>query len=403
MGTKQKTVIVTGASQGIGAGVVQAFLDRGYNVVANSRNITKSGAFTGSAELALVDGNIGESAVAARIVKTAISKFGSIDALVNNAGIFFTKSFTDYTTEDFKALSNTNLEGFLHVTQGAVKQMLAKKSGGSVVSITASLVANPIAGITASVPMITKGGLEAVTRSLASEYAKEHIRFNAVAPGVVDTPLHKNNPKDFFKNALTDGHNLGRKRYCGCSCFSHRSPSGDGGGAARGRWCALKQMVSSKGSQRGSAERRLAELGIELTPAPTPLGAYVESVQTGTMLHLSGILPVIGHVPKFVGRLGREYNVEQGREAARVAALNVLSAAREHLGSLDKVTRVVKLTTYLATQEDFLALPKVADAASELLRDVFGEDKLPVRMVLGVASLPLGVPVVLEVLFEIQT
>jgi NAD(P)-dependent dehydrogenase (short-subunit alcohol dehydrogenase family) len=119
---------------------------------------------------------------------------------VNNAGIFFTKSFTDYTAEDFKALSNTNLEGFLHVTQGAVKQMLSQKSGGSVVSITTSLVVNPIAGVTASVPMITKGGLEAVTRSLASEYAKEHIRFNAVAPGTVDTPLHKNNPKEFLKS-----------------------------------------------------------------------------------------------------------------------------------------------------------------------------------------------------------
>jgi NAD(P)-dependent dehydrogenase (short-subunit alcohol dehydrogenase family) len=199
VGTKQKTVVVTGASQGIGAGVVQAFLDRGYNVVANSRNITKSGAFTKSAEVALVDGNIGEGAVAARVVETAMSRFGSIDALVNNAGIFFTKSFTDYTAEDFKALSNTNLEGFLHVTQGTVKQMLAQDSGGSVVSITTSLVANPIAGVTASVPMITKGGLEAVTRSLASEYAKQHIRFNAVAPGVVDTPLHKNNPKDFLK------------------------------------------------------------------------------------------------------------------------------------------------------------------------------------------------------------
>jgi enamine deaminase RidA (YjgF/YER057c/UK114 family) len=161
-------------------------------------------------------------------------------------------------------------------------------------------------------------------------------------------------------------------------------------------------MVSSKGPQPASAERRLAELGIELTPAPTPLGAYVESLQTGNMLHLSGILPVIGHEPKFVGRLGRQYNVEQGREAARLAALNVLSAARKHLGSLDKVTRVVKLTAYLATEEDFVALPKVADAASELLRDVFGEDKLPVRMVLGVASLPLGVPVVLEVLFEVE-
>jgi NAD(P)-dependent dehydrogenase (short-subunit alcohol dehydrogenase family) len=199
MGAKQKTVIVTGASQGIGAGVVRAFLDRGYNVVANSRTVTKSGAFAEAPQLALVDGNIGESAVAARVVETATSKFGSIDALVNNAGIFFTKAFTDYTAEDFKALSNTNLEGFLYVTQGAVKQMLSQKSGGSVVSITASLLANPIAGVTASVPMITKGGLEGVTRSLASEYAKQHIRFNAVAPGAVDTPLHKNNPKEFLK------------------------------------------------------------------------------------------------------------------------------------------------------------------------------------------------------------
>ncbi|HTV04073.1 MAG TPA: SDR family oxidoreductase [Acidobacteriaceae bacterium] len=199
MGSKQKTVIVTGASQGIGAGVVQAFLDRGYNVVANSRNITKSGEFTESARLALVDGNIGDSAVAARVVQTAVSRFGSIDALVNNAGIFFTKAFTDYTAEDFQALSNTNLEGFLYVTQGAVKQLLAQKSSGSVVNITTSLVVNPIAGVLASVPMITKGGLEAVVRSLASEYAKKHIRFNAVAPGIVDTPLHKNNPKDFLK------------------------------------------------------------------------------------------------------------------------------------------------------------------------------------------------------------
>jgi enamine deaminase RidA (YjgF/YER057c/UK114 family) len=160
-------------------------------------------------------------------------------------------------------------------------------------------------------------------------------------------------------------------------------------------------MVSSKGPQPANAERRLADLGIELPPAPTPLGAYVESVQAGSMLYLSGVLPVIGHNPNFVGRLGREYNVEQGHEAARLATLNVLSAARNHLGSLDKVTRVVKLTVYLATEEGFFANPKVADAASELLRDIFGEDKLPVRMVLGVASLPLGVPVVVEVVFEV--
>ncbi len=199
MANKQKTIIVTGASQGIGAGVVQSLLDRGYNVVANSRNINKSGAFKASDKLALVDGNIGESTVAAKIVETAITKFGSIDGLVNNAGIFFGKPFTEYTAEDFKALSSVNLEGFLYVTQGAVKQMLAQKSGGSVVSITTSLVVNPIAGVTCSVPMITKGGLEAVTRSLATEYAKEHIRFNAVAPGMVDTPMHANDPKDFLK------------------------------------------------------------------------------------------------------------------------------------------------------------------------------------------------------------
>jgi len=160
--------------------------------------------------------------------------------------------------------------------------------------------------------------------------------------------------------------------------------------------------VSPKSPKPPNAERRLAALCIELPLPPTPIGAYVESVQTGNLLYLSGILPVIGHEPKFMGRLGREYNVEQGREAARIAALNVLSAARNHLGSLDKVTRVVRLVAYIATEGDFYAQPKVADAASELLRDVFGEDKLPVRMVLGVASLPLGVPVVLEVLFEVE-
>jgi enamine deaminase RidA (YjgF/YER057c/UK114 family) len=162
-------------------------------------------------------------------------------------------------------------------------------------------------------------------------------------------------------------------------------------------------MVSPKSPKPANAERRLAALCIELPLPPTPIGAYVESVQTGNLLYLSGILPVIGHEPKFMGRLGREYNVEQGREAARIAALNVLSAARNHLGSLDKVTRVVRLVAYIATEGDFYAQPKVADAASELLRDVFGEDKLPVRMVLGVASLPLGVPVVLEVLLEVET
>ena len=196
---ESKTVIVTGASRGIGAGVVSAFLEKDYKVVANSRSITKTGAFTPSDKLALVDGNIGEAATAVRVAETAVDRFGSIDVLVNNAGIFFTKAFTDYTAEDFRSLVSTNLEGFLYVTQLAIKRMLAQKSGGSIVTVTASLADNPIAGMNAAVPMITKGGLNAVTRSLAMEYAKAGIRVNAVAPSVVDTPLHKDKPRDFLK------------------------------------------------------------------------------------------------------------------------------------------------------------------------------------------------------------
>src|SRR5258708_26314017 len=199
MSETQKTVIVTGASQGIGAAVVKAFLERGYNVVGTSRNATKSAELKASDKLALVDGDIGEVATAQEVANTAIQKFGSIDAVVNNAGIFSAKPFTDYSAADFRALVSTNLEGYIFITQLAVKQMLAQKSGGSAVAITSSLVDNPIGGLPVSLPMITKGGLDAIMRSLASEYAKEHIRFNTVAPGVVDTPLHKSNPKEFLK------------------------------------------------------------------------------------------------------------------------------------------------------------------------------------------------------------
>lgn len=199
MANNQKTVIVTGASQGIGAGVVKAFLERGYNVVGTSRSATKSAELKASDKLVLVDGDIGQASTAQKVVETAVQKFGSVDIVVNNAGIFSAKPFTDYSADDFRALVSTNLEGYIYITQLAVKQMLAQKSGGSVVGITTSLVKNPIAGVSASVPMITKGGLEAITVSLASEYAKEHIRFNVVAPGIVDTPLHKDNPKEFLK------------------------------------------------------------------------------------------------------------------------------------------------------------------------------------------------------------
>lgn len=200
MSTPRKTAIVTGASQGIGAGVVKGFLERGFNVVANSRRMSESTEVSASDQVALVDGHIGEPATAARIVETALSRFKSIDALVNNAGIFFTKPFTEYTAEDLRSLVSTNIEGFLYVTQLVIRQMLQQKTGGSIVTITAALARNPIRGMAASVPMITKGGLETITQHLALEYAKDGIRVNAVAPGAVYTPLNRNTPKDVMES-----------------------------------------------------------------------------------------------------------------------------------------------------------------------------------------------------------
>jgi NAD(P)-dependent dehydrogenase (short-subunit alcohol dehydrogenase family) len=200
MSSQAKTAIVTGASQGIGAGIVKGFAERGFNVVANSRKVTQSTEVANSDHVALVDGDIGELATAARVVEMALSRFKSIDVLVNNAGIFFTKPFTDYTAEDFKSLVSTNLEGFLYVTQLSIKQMLAQKTGGNIVTITAALARNPIRGVTAAVPMVTKGGLETITQHLAMEYAKDGIRVNAVAPGVVYTPLHQETPKDVMES-----------------------------------------------------------------------------------------------------------------------------------------------------------------------------------------------------------
>ncbi len=200
MSGSPKTAIVTGASQGIGAGIVNGFLTRGLNVVANSRRMTQSVEVAASDRVALVDGHIGEPATAAKIVDTALSRFKSIDALVNNAGIFVSKPFTDYTPEDFKSLVSTNVEGFLYITQLSIKQMLAQKTGGSIVTITASLARNPIRGVAAAVPMITKGGLETITQHLAMEYAKDGIRVNAVAPGVVYTPLHRETPKEVMES-----------------------------------------------------------------------------------------------------------------------------------------------------------------------------------------------------------
>jgi NAD(P)-dependent dehydrogenase (short-subunit alcohol dehydrogenase family) len=189
----RKTAIVTGAQQGIGAGIVEGFLKDGYRVVATSLEASKS--LTPTPDLVLIDGDISERNTAARSVEAAVAQFGAVDVLVNNAGIFITKAFTEFTVSDFHALISVNLWGFFHMTQLAVGQMLKQRSG-CVITVSAALADNPISGVDASLPMITKGGLNTVTRHLAIEYAKQNIRFNAIAPGVVDTPLHQDDPKE---------------------------------------------------------------------------------------------------------------------------------------------------------------------------------------------------------------
>src|SRR5438034_3879878 len=164
-----------------------------------------------------------------------------------------------------------------------------------------------------------------------------------------------------------------------------------------------EQMGTGEGSGPSNAERRLKELSINLPAPPELFGTYVEAVQTGNLLFLSGMLPTEGHGAKFIGRVGAELDVEAGCKAAHLAALNVLAVARRHLGSLDKVKRIVRLGVSVATSGDVRDQPKVADAASELLQDVFGKEKNPCRLVYGVASLPLGTPVELEVIFEVVT
>jgi len=237
----KKTVIVTGAAGGIGTAIVQAFLDRGCNVVASALDFPKTG-FETMPSLALVEGDIGQATTAEKVARTAIDKFGSIDHVVNNAGVFSVKPFTDYTADEFQRFVSTNLNGFVFITQLAVKQILSQGTGGSVTTITASLAENPMAGVPASLPMITKGGLDTVTRSLAIEYAKKNIRFNAVAPGQVDTPLHKDDSKDRMKTLSPMGTISDPKDIADAVVFlaEARHVTGEvlhvDGGAHVGRW-----------------------------------------------------------------------------------------------------------------------------------------------------------------------
>ncbi len=194
----KKTAIITGASSGIGLGLTTSLIERGYRVVANSRHITEAGTLVPSDDVALVDGDIANPETARRLVETAVQRFGSVDLLVNNAGIFIPKPFTDYTTEDFERLVATNLTGFLYVTQQAVRQR-KQQGAGHVVNITTTLADQPIAGVPASIPVLTKGGLNAATAALAIEYAGEGVRFNAIGAGIIDTPMHKPETHGFLK------------------------------------------------------------------------------------------------------------------------------------------------------------------------------------------------------------
>ncbi len=197
--TNNKPVaIVTGASSGIGLGITQALLQEGYRVVANSRSISKSGDLKASADLVLLDGDIGKKDTAIKVVQAAVKHFGRIDLLVNNAGIYMPKPFTEYTPEDFEAMIHTNIGGYFFVTQQAIAQMRKQKSG-HIVSIATYLVDQPLAGAPISLPVITKSTIPAFSRALAMEYVADGIRVNTISPGVVDTPMHANDDHEVLK------------------------------------------------------------------------------------------------------------------------------------------------------------------------------------------------------------
>jgi NAD(P)-dependent dehydrogenase (short-subunit alcohol dehydrogenase family) len=201
MNTKDKqsqTAIVTGASSGMGLAITQALLEQGYHVVANSRTISKSKELKASGDLILVDGDIGKKDTAIRVAEAAVSHFGRIDLLVNNAGIYVPKPFTDYTPEDFEMMISTNVAGYFFITQQAVAQMRKQKSG-HIVSISTTLVDQPLAGAPISLPVITKSTMPAFSRALAMEYVADGIRANTISPGIVDTPMHANDDYEFLK------------------------------------------------------------------------------------------------------------------------------------------------------------------------------------------------------------
>src|SRR5262245_44234570 len=237
MDTARKVAVITGASQGIGAGLVRGFLDRGYRVVANSRSIKANA----SADVLAAPGDIADPAIADRVIGSAVEQFGRVDTLVNNAGIFIAKPFVEYTEADFTRKLSVNLAGFFYVSQRSIRQMLTQ-GGGHIVNLTTTLVGQPVKGVPSALASLTKGGLDAVTRSLAIEYADKGIRVNAVAPGIIKTPMHAPETHGF----LAGLHPLGRMgevsevvetvQYLDSAPFVTGETLHVDGGAHAGRW-----------------------------------------------------------------------------------------------------------------------------------------------------------------------
>lgn len=237
----KQTALITGASSGIGLGLTRGFLTAGFNVVANSRNVTAAGTLAPSDNLLLVDGDVGEPSAARNLIDSAKRRFGRVDVLINNAGIFVPKPFVEYTPEDFHRVVSTNLAGFFYVSQEAVRQM-QQQGGGQIINITTTLAQQPVAGVTVALTSLTKGGLNSVTRGLAIEYAAEGIRVNAIAPGIVDTPMHKPDSHEALKRLHSIPRLATVEEIVDAALFLVRAPFITGevlyvdGGAHAGKW-----------------------------------------------------------------------------------------------------------------------------------------------------------------------
>ena len=417
------TAVITGASSGIGAIYADRLARRGHGLILVARNRERLDALatrlTSDTErsIKVIVADLNQKADLAR-VEEVLRIDSTITALVNNAGIGALGPLVESDVDKMEQMIDLNVTALVHLTYAIVPPFL-QRGGGTIINIASIVGVGP--EILNGVYGGTKAFVLAFSLSLHKELAKSNIRVQVVLPGATATDFWAiaGNPveqlpsqivmtaEDMVDAALA-GLDLGElvtipslpdiadwedyeaARQKMLPKLSLNSP-------------APRYGIPRKEAQRPpSAEQRLKELGIQLPAPPQPFGAYVEAVQTGNLLFLSGMLPTEGHGAKFIGRVGAELDVEAGRKAAHLAALNVLAVARQHLGSLDKVTRAVRLGVSVATAGDVRDQPKVADAASELLEDVFGKDKSPCRLVYGVASLPLGTPIELEVIFEVS-